>query len=137
MIIKLTWWMNKSSTSKEGSTPWPKNSYEERLCLHSNKDHPSRGPAVKTRSCGKLNASKKSCCSNKSDNFKTRAIEEKTKLVELPAEESLLIKQEVPEKKAEKLKVQHDIAKTTNTELKIFETSAVDGKRDEDSAIQC
>ena len=43
---------------------------------------------------------------NKSENSRTTAMEEKTKLAELPSEELFLIKQQMAENGAETLKVQ-------------------------------
>ena len=65
---------------------------KDRISLQSNKSHSSKGSSVKTRSSSKLNVSKRSSCSNKSDNSKTRVVEEKAKIAELLAEESFLIK---------------------------------------------
>ena len=61
---------------------WLKNTEEDRICLQSNKNHLSRRASVKIRSSSKSNASKRSICSNKSDNSKTRAVEKKAKLAE-------------------------------------------------------
>ena len=69
-----------------------KNSGEDRMSLQSNKSHSSRGSPVKTRSSNKINVSQRSSCSSKSDNSKTKAVEEKAKLAEVLAEESFLIK---------------------------------------------
>ena len=67
---------------------WLKNAEEDRISLQSNKSHSLRESSVKTRSSSRSNVSKKSSCTNKSANSKTRAVEEKAKL----AEDSFLIK---------------------------------------------
>ena len=90
---------------------WIKNAEDDRINLHFNKSHSSRGSSVKTRSSSKSNVSKRSSCRNKSDNSKTRAVEEKAKLAELHAKELFLIKQQMAKNEAEKLKVQQQIAK--------------------------
>ena len=56
---------------------WLKNAEEDRISLQSRKSHSSRGSSVKTRSSSISNVSKRSSCSNKSANSKTRAVEEK------------------------------------------------------------
>ena len=83
---------------------WLENGEEDRMSLQSNKSHSSKGSSVKTRSSSKSNVSKRSSCINKSDNSKTRAVEEKAKLAELLVEEPFLIKQQMAKNKAEKLK---------------------------------
>ena len=82
---------------------------------------------VETRSSSKSNVSKGSSCSNKSDDSKTRAVEEKAKLAKLLAEEPFLIKQQIAENEAEKLKVQLEIAKA-NARFRVFEISAIEGR---------
>ena len=77
---------------------WLKNAEEDRMSLQSNKSHSSKGSSVKTRSSSKSNVSKRSSSSNKSDNSKTRAVEEKAKLAELLAQEPFLIKQQMAKK---------------------------------------
>ena len=106
---------------------WLKNSEEDRISLQSNKSHSSRGYSVKIRKSSKSNVSKRSSCSNKSDNSKTRAVEEKAKRAELVAEELLLIKQQIAENKAEKLGVQQEIAKAKAIS-RLLETSAIKGR---------
>ena len=106
---------------------WLKNSEEDRISLQSNKSHSSRGYSVKIRKSSKSNVSKRSSCSNKSDNSKTRAVEEKAKRAELVAEELLLIKQQIAENKAEKLEVQQEIAKAKAIS-RLLETSAIKGR---------
>ena len=106
---------------------WLKNSEEDRTSLQSNKSHSSRGYSVKIRKSSKSNVSKRSSCSNKSDNSKTRAVEEKAKRAELVAEELLLIKQQIAENKAEKLEVQQEIAKAKAIS-RLLETSAIKGR---------
>ena len=83
---------------------WLENGEEDRMSLQSNKSHSSKGSSVKTRSSSKSNVSKRSSCINKSDNSKTRAVEEKAKLAELLVEEPFLIKQQMAKNEAEKLK---------------------------------
>ena len=85
---------------------WLKNAEHDRISLQYDKSHPSRGSSVKTRSSSKSNISRRSSCSNKSANSKTRAVEEKAKLAVLLAEEPFLIKQQMAENEAEKMKVQ-------------------------------
>ena len=68
------------------------------------------GVYVKIRSMSKSIDSKKCSRNDKSDNPKTRAIEEKAKLAELLVEESFLIKQHMTENEAEKLKLHQEIA---------------------------
>ena len=104
---------------------WLRNAEEDRISLQSNKSHSSRGSSVKRRSSSKSNVSKRSSCSNKSDYSKIRAVEEKAKLVELLAEESFLIKQQMAQNEAEKLKVQQEIAKA-KARFRVFETSAIE-----------
>ena len=106
---------------------WLKNAEEDRSSFQSDKSHSSRGSSVKTRSSSKSNVSKRPSCSNKSANSKTRAVEENAKLAELPAEKSFLIKRQMAENEAEKLKVQQEIAKA-KARSRIFETSAIDGR---------
>ena len=106
---------------------WLKNSEEDRISLQSNKSHSSRGYSVKIRKSSKSNVSKRSSCSNKSDNSKTRAVEEKAKRAELVVEELLLIKQQIAENKAEKLEVQQEIAKAKAIS-RLLETSAIKGR---------
>ena len=88
-----------------------KNTEKDQISLQFKNSHSSKGSSVKKRSSSKSNVSKRSSCSNKSDNSKTKAVEEKAKLAELLAEESFLIKQQMAENEAEKLKVQQEIAK--------------------------
>ena len=70
----------------------------------------------------KSNASRKSSRSSKSGDSKTRAMEEKAKLAELLAEESFLMKREIAENKAERLKVQEMLAKV-KARAKVFQKS--------------
>ena len=74
---------------------WIKNAEEDQISLQSNKSHLSRGSSVKARSSRESIVSKRSSCSNKSDNSKTRAVEEKAKLAELLAEDSFLINRQM------------------------------------------
>ena len=106
---------------------WLKNAEEDRISLQSNKSQSSRGSSVKTKSSSKSNVSKRFSCSNKYDNFKTRAVEEKAKFAELLAEESLLIKRQMAENEVEKLKVQQEVAKA-KVRSRVFETSTTEGR---------
>ena len=98
-------WMNELVFNfKRRVHTWLENGEEDRMSLQSNKSHSSKGSSVKTRSSSKSNVSKRSSCINKSDNSKTRAVEEKVKLAELLVEEPFLIKQQMAKNEAEKLK---------------------------------
>ena len=98
-------WMNELVFNfKRRVHTWLENGEEDRMSLQSNKSHSSKGSSVKTRSSSKSNVSKRSSCINKSDNSKTRAVEEKAKLAELLVEEPFLIKQQMAKNEAEKLK---------------------------------
>ena len=59
--------------------------------------------------------------------FKTRALEEKTKLTELKVEEAFLVKRQMADHEAGKLKTQPIVAKA-RARTKIFEESEVDNK---------
>ena len=98
-------WMNELVFNfKRRVHTWLENGEEDRMSLQSNKSHSSKGSSVKTRSSSKSNVSRRSSCINKSDNSKTRAVEEKAKLAELLVEEPFLIKQQMAKNEAEKLK---------------------------------
>ena len=79
-----------------------------------------------SRRSSKSNASTKSSRSRKSGDSKTKAIEEETKLAEPLAEESFLMKRQIAENEAERMKVQEMLAKA---KAEVYEESVSgDGK---------
>ena len=79
---------------------------EQQRYAMSEKSRSSKGSSSKSSRHGsKSNASRKSSKSSKAGDFKTRAMEEKAKLAELLAEESFLMKRQIAENEAERLKV--------------------------------
>ena len=85
---------------------------EQQRYAMAEKSRSSKGSSSKiSPRSSKSNASRKSSRSDKSGDSKTRAMEEKLKLAELLAEESFLMKRQIAENEAERLKVQEMVAK--------------------------
>ena len=68
---------------------------------------------------------KTSGSSRRSSGSKTRALKEKAKLAELEVEEGFLVRRQIADNEAEKLKIQQMVAKA-RARAKIFEESEVD-----------
>ena len=102
---------------------------EQQRYAMSEKSRSSKGSSSKSSRHGsKSNASRKSSRSSKAGDSKTRAMEEKAKLAELLAEESFLMKRQIAENEAERLKVQEMVAKA-KARAKVYEESeSGDGK---------
>ena len=100
---------------------------EQKRYTMSEKSRSSKGSSSKSshsRHNSKSNAPRKSSTSSKSGDSETRAVEEKAKLAELLAEELFLMKRQIAENEAERLKVQEIVAKA-----KVYEKSeSGDGK---------
>ena len=89
----------------------------------SEKSRSSKGLSSKSSHRSSIsNTSRRSSRSSKSADSKTRAMEEKAKLAELLAEESFLMKRQIAENEAERLKVQEMVAKA-KARAKVFEES--------------
>ena len=81
---------------------WLKNVEEDqRSCARSERSH-SKGSSEKSV---KSNTTKTSGNSSRSSSSKTRALEEKAKLAELEAEEAFLVRRQIADNEAEKLKI--------------------------------
>ena len=101
---------------------------QQRYALLEKSQSSKRSYSKGSHHSSKSNASRKSSRSSKSGDSKTRAMEEKAKLAELLAEESFLMKRQIAENEAERLKVQEMVAKA-KARAKVFEESeSGDGK---------
>ena len=101
---------------------WLKNVKEDqRSCANSERSH-SKGSSKKIV---KSNVTKTSGISSRSNGSKTRALEEKTKFAELEAEEAFLVRRQMADNEAEKLKIQQMVAKS-RARTKIFEEYEID-----------
>ena len=96
---------------------------DQRSCARSERSH-SKGSSKKSV---KSNMTKTSGTSSRSSGSKTSALEDKAKLAELEAEEAFLVKRQMADNEAEKLKIQQMDTKA-RARTKIFEEFEVDNK---------
>ena len=87
---------------------WLKNVKEDqRLCARSERSHSKGSSKERVKS----NMTKTSGSSSRLSGSKTMTLEEKAKLAELEAEEAFLVRRQMADNEAEKLKIQQMVAK--------------------------